>query len=531
MPVGSSYGTLRASFRWAIPESFNIGVACSDAHPAGDVALVEITPSGLREWTFGELSEQSNRFANALVGLGVEARNCVAFVLPQGGSAAIAHLGIYKLGAVALPLSALFGSDALRHRLVDSGARVVVTGAGMLEQVAQIAAEVDATVICDAPVAAPHRELHALLRDASPRFVSRDTAADDPAYLIYTSGTTASPKGVLHAHRSLLGHLPCLELGHDRFPQPGDRNWTPADWSWIGGLMDAVMPSLYLGVSVVAAPRAGFDPEWATRLIVDAGVRNAFIPPTALRLMKAAGVSLPPGTLRSMISGGETLGADVLAWGEERLGVTIAEMYGQSEANLLVGNAPSVFAPRPGSMGRPYPGHEVEVLGEDDAPAAPGEDGEIALRLPDPVAFLGYLGAQEATAAKTRDGWLRTGDVAQRDEEGYIWFRGRADDLIMSSGYRISPLEVEQCLLRHEAVAAVAVVGAADELRGQIVKAFVVPTAQVAPGEELGLELQAFVRARLAAYEYPRLIEFVDELPQTVTGKIRRSVLAGRAEA
>ena len=295
--------------------------------------------------------------------------------------------------------------------------------------------------------------------------------------------------------------------------------------------MDAVLPSLYYGVSIVAAPRARFDPEWAARLIVETRIRNAFIPPTALRLMKAAGVTVPEGTLRSVISGGETLGADVLEWGRESLGVTISEMYGQTEANLLVGNAPTLFPPRPGSMGRPYPGHDVGVIDDDGNDVEAGVDGEIALRLPDPVAFLGYFGAPEATAEKTRGGWLRTGDIARRDEDGYIWFLGRADDLIISAGYRISPLEVEQCLLAHDAVLSAAVVGVPDELRGQIVKAFVVPVPSATRGDELVQELQAFVRERLAAYEYPRAVEFVDELPQTVTGKIRRAVLAGRAAA
>ncbi|MGI8422260.1 MAG: AMP-binding protein [Gaiellaceae bacterium] len=505
-----------------MPERFNIGVACSDVHPGDDVALVEVGENDVREWTFGELSEQSNRCANALAALGVEPGARVAFVLPQGLAGAVMHLGVSKLGAVAMPLSALFGPDALRHRLADSGARVVVTSTAGAARVEPVAAEVGVHAIAEP-------ELAAMLVAASPELTPHDTAAEDPAYLIYTSGTTASPKGVLHAHRSLFGHLPCLELGHDRFPQPGDRTWTPADWSWIGGMMDAFLPSLYFGVSVVAAPRPRFDPQWAARLIVDTGIRNAFVPPTALRLMKAAGVMLPPGTLRSVISGGETLGADVLAWARESLGVTIAEMYGQSEANLLVGNAPALFPPRPGSMGRPYPGHDVEVLDDEGQPVARGVDGEIALRLPDPVAFLGYVGAPEATAEKTRGGWLRTGDIARRDEDGYIWFLGRADDLIISAGYRISPLEVEQCLLQHEAVASVAVVGAPDATRGQIVKAFVVPAETTTPGEELVRELQAFVRERLAAYEYPRAVEFVDELPQTVTGKIRRAVLAGRA--
>jgi acetyl-CoA synthetase len=526
--AGDDYRALHAGFRWRIPQRFNIGVACSDAHPPGDVALIDVAGSGARAWTYGELSGLSNRFANVLAGLGIERGDRVAFVLPQGISAALVHLGTYKSGAVALPLSGLFGPTALRHRLVDSRARLVVTGTLGAEVVVPVADELGVRSIVDGD--APG-SLSELLAAASPRFAARDTAAEDPAYLIYTSGTTASPKGALHAHRSLFGNLPCMEIGNQRFPQPGDRYWTPADWSWMGGLMDAFLPTLYYGLPLVAASRPRFDPEWAADVLVRHGVRNTFLPPTALRLLKAAEVSLPRGTLRSAISGGETLGADMLAWGSEALGVTVAEMYGQTEANLLVGNAPGVFEPRPGSMGRPYPGHDVAVVDAAGDRVAPGTEGEVALRLPDPVAFLGYFAAPAATEEKTRGGWLRTGDVARADEEGHLWFLGRSDDLIISAGYRISPLEVEQCLLAHGSVASVAVVGAPDETRGQIVKAFVVPRPHVTGDAALARELQVFVRDRLAAYEYPRTVEFVTELPETVTGKIRRAVLAGRADS
>jgi acetyl-CoA synthetase len=520
VPRLDRYDAIRRAFRWKVPARLNLGAACCDVHPPSSLALVE-AGDGRREWTYGELREQSNRFANALGGLGVVRGDRVAFALPQGASAAIAHLGTYKAGAVAVPLSELFGPDAVRHRLGDSGARLVVSGEATADVVGEVAAEVGTRVVHAA-------ELPRLLADASARFEAVDTAADDPAYLIYTSGTTAAPKGVLHAHRSLLGHLPCLELGNVGFPQPGDRYWTPADWAWMGGLMDAFLPSLFYGIPVVATSRARFDPEWAARLIVEERIRNAFVPPTALRLMKAAGVSVPPGTLRSTISGGEVVGADVLEWAREALGVTVAEIYGQTEANLLVGNAPGLLDVRPGSMGQPYPGHHVEVIGEDGEPLPPGEEGEIAVRLPDPVAFLEYLNAPAATAEKTRGGWLRTGDVAHRDEGGWLWFVGRADDLIISAGYRISPLEVEQCLLRHRAVAACAVVGAPDPTRGEVVKAFVVPAAGAEPGAALARDLQGFVRRSLAAYEYPRQVEFVSELPLTVTGKIRRSARKAR---
>ena len=517
---------LRAAFRWQLPPRFNIGVACSDAHPARAEALVERLPGGTRRtWTFGDLSERSNRFANALAGLGLARGDRVAQIVGQGAAAAAVHLGAYKAGCVVVPLSELHGSDAIRHRLADSDARLVVTGTQTEELVRDVTAGLGARVVVDAPRPAAGTLEH-LLAAASSSYDAVDTAADDPAYLIYTSGTTAAPKGVLHAHRSLFGHLPCVELGNDGFPQPGDRYWTPADWAWMGGLMDAFLPSLFYGVPLVATPRARFDPEWAVRLLDDEAVRNAFLPPTALRLMKNAGVRLRQGRLRSAISGGEVLGGDVLEWGREALGITIAEIYGQTEANLLVGNAPGVWEVRPGSMGRPYPGHDVEVVDGDGEPVADGEDGEVALRLPNPVAFLEYLNAPEATAAKTAGGWLRTGDVARRDADGWLWFVGRADDLIISSGYRIAPLEVEASLLSHPAVAAAAVVGVPDETRGQVVKAFVVPARDAEPGDRLAAALRAHVRDRLAAYEYPRQLEFVDALPQTVTGKIRRAALA-----
>lgn len=503
--VTDRYDGLRAAFRWRVPPRFNIGVACADVHLPDDLAVVETD----RELTFGRLAELSSRFANALRSLGIERGDRVALVLPQSVETAVCHCGVYKAGAVAVPMSELLGSDALLHRLGDSGARVVVSSEAVRERVAGAAAATDARLVVAGD------ELDRLLQDGSPRFEPVDTAADDPAYIVYTSGTTAAPRGALHAHRSLLGHLSGFELSHGGFPQAGDRFWTPADWAWIGGLMDALMPTLYHGRPIVAAPRTRFDPAWAARLVVEQGVRNVFVPPTALRLMKNADVRLPADTLRSAMSGGETLGADTLDWGRASLGVTIAEIYGQTEANYVVGNSPGAWPVRPGSMGRPYPGHDVQVI-----------DGEIAVRLPDPVAFLGYWNAPEATAAKTRDGWVRTGDLARQDDDGYLWFESRADDLILSAGYRILPLEVEACLLRHPAVAQVAVAGVPDALRGQVVKAFVVPRPGARPAVE---ELQAFVRERLAAYEYPRQVELVAELPLTVTGKIRRRALAENA--
>ncbi len=510
-----------------MPERFNVGVACADAQPAGATAL--ITPVEGREpvvHTFGELAALSNRLANGLRGLGVGAGDRVGIVLPQRVETLLAHLAVYKLGAVAVPMSVLFGYEALLHRLGDSGTCAVVTDGERLERVAEVAGLVGArVVVADDGAAAPHADFWALVADGADRLDPVATRPYDPALIIYTSGTTGPPKGALHGHRVLLGHQPGFRLSHDFFPQEGDVFWTPADWAWIGGLMNALLSSLFHGRPVVGAARGSFDPEWSAALIAEQHVRNVFLPPTALKLMRNAGVSLPAGTLRTVMSGGEVLGEEMLEWGRERLGVTVNEIYGQTEANYVVGNSWRVWPVRPGSMGLPYPGHDVVVLGPDGGHAQPGETGEVAVRAADPVVFLGYWQQPDATREKVPDEWLRTGDLAQRDEDGYLWFQGRIDDVISSAGYRIGPEEIEQCLLKHPAVALSAVIGVPDEVRGQVVKAFVQLVDGVAACERLEREIQQFVRERLAAYEYPRSIEFVDEIPLTVTGKIRRAEL------
>ena len=328
----------------------------------------------------------------------------------------------------------------------------------------------------------------------------------------------------------LLGHLPGVQLPHDFFPQPGDRFWTPADWAWIGGLMDVLMPSLHFGVPVVAGPGGRFDPEAAVGLLARHEVRNVFLPPTALRLLRQAGVApLALGArLRSLASGGEKLGDDVIEWGRSTFGLTVNEFYGQTEANLVVGNNARILPLRSGSMGQPIPGHEVSVLDESGEHAPPGGSGVIAIRRPDPVMFLGYWNNPAATSGKFRGDWLLTGDLGRRDEAGYLTYLGREDDLISSAGYRIGPSEVEDCLAKHPAVALCAVIGIPDPIRGEVVKAFVVPKPGQVPGVELERSIQAFVRARLAAHEYPRQIAFLDELPLTTTGKVRRRDLRER---
>jgi acetyl-CoA synthetase len=526
--AGLDYMRLRAEFRWRIPPRFNIGVACVDDQPPAAPALIAPAADGaLREYSFGEVAAQSNRLANGLRDVGIDQGDRVGIVLPQRVETLLSHVAVYKLGAVAVPMSVLFGYEALLHRLGDSGARAVITDDGCLERVAEAAEAAGGVqvILVEEPARPPHLSFTRLVMDGADRLDPVPTGADDPALIIYTSGTTGPPKGALHGHRVLLGHQPGFQLSHDFYPQEGDVFWTPADWAWIGGLINSLLSSLFHGRPVVGAARGAFDPEWSTSLIRTQGVRNVFLPPTALKMMRQADVALAAGTLRTVMSGGEVLGEEMLEWAREHLGVTVNEIYGQTEANYVVGNSSHLWPVRPGSMGMAYPGHDVAALDPAGAPAAAGETGEVAIRMPDPVAFLGYWNQPEATKAKVPDGWLRTGDLARVDGDGYLWFQGRIDDVISSAGYRIGPEEIEQCLLKHPAVALPAVIGVPDEFRGQAIKAFIRLVPGVEPSEDLKREIQSFVRRRLAAYEYPRWIEFVDEIPLTVTGKIRRSEL------
>jgi acetyl-CoA synthetase len=532
-----SYDDLFRRFRWRVPARYNIGVDVCDhwaAHEPERLAILHVHSDGRSERvTYGWLKEASDRFANVLRAHGVAPGERVAILLPQSPEVAAVHVGIYKLGAVALPLALLFGVEALAYRLQDSRASALVTNAQGLAKLAACrdrAPELKLVLSLDG-AADGALGFHETLQRASADFTPADTAADDPAMMIYTSGTTGQPKGALHGHRVLPGHLPGVEMPHDFFPQPGDLFWTPADWAWAGGLLNVLLPSLHFGVPVVSRRFDKFDPEEAYRLMARQGVRNAFIPPTALRMLRS--VNSPRGrhalALRSVGSGGESLGAETLEWGREALGLTINEFYGQTECNLVLASCAMLGVSRPGAIGKPVPGHEVAVIDEQGRPARPGETGQIAVRRPDPVMFLNYWGRPEETREKFVGDWMTTGDQGCVDEDGYFHFIGRDDDVITSSGYRIGPGEIENCLLGHPAVALAAAVGKPDPVRTEIVKAFVVLKEGYAASEALAADLQSFVRERLSAHEYPREIAFVDQMPMTTTGKIIRRLLRERA--
>ncbi|MEE4012884.1 AMP-binding protein [Roseibium sp. FZY0029] len=529
----ANYDALKETFRWPRPAKYNMAAAVSDqwaAQDPGRLAIRQVLEDGShRDWSHLALNRAANRFANALEGLGLNRGDRVALLLPQIPETAIAHLAAYKSGAIAVPLAALFGLEALRYRLSDSGARVLVTDSAGLAKLADIRSDLlglDLVISVDGPQTGVFG-FHDLLEKASDTYQTLATTPDDPALMIYTSGTTGQPKGVLHGHRVLLGHMPGIELSQNFLGRDGDLLWTPADWAWAGGLLNALFPALSLGVPVVCHASRKFDPEFAFHLLERQKIRNAFIPPTALKMLRA--VDSPAKrfnlTWRSVGSAGESLGRETYDWFAAEFGFKVNEFYGQTECNAVLGSAAALGVSRSGAIGKATPGHQVAII-DDDGRELPAETlGQIAIRRPDPVMFLEYWNKPEATREKFIGDWMITGDQGLMDEDGYVHFVGRDDDIITSASYRIGPGEIEDCLLKHPAIALAAAVGKPDPLRTEIVKAFIVLKPGETKSTALENDIRTFVRERLSAHEYPREIEFVSSLPMTTTGKIIRRKL------
>ena len=573
LPEG--YRRLHSSFGWQVPAQFNIAQACSQrwaARPdaASRIAIRNYADGALKgAWSYAQLQEQANRLSNVLIGLGVKQGDRVAIVMPQRFETAVAYMAVLQMGAVAMPLSMLFGPEALEYRLQNSEAVLVIADGLALPSLRMVRGTCPLlrNAIGLGPLYATQEVAEInyaeALASASSNFVGVVTSAADPAILIYTSGTTGNPKGALIPHRALIGNLTGFVCSQNWFGFDGKDNadskavfWSPADWAWTGGLMDALLPTLYFGCTIVA--QAGrFDPQGALELMGRCGVTHTFLFPTAIKaMMKAC-----PGTLRrsvqahyglklqALMSAGEAMGDAVFGYCEQQMGVVPNEMFGQTEINYIVGNCARAWKPKPGSMGMGYPGHRVAVIDEEGHECAVGVPGDVALNRfdihgdPDPIFFLGYWKAEAATQDKFTGDWCRTGDLAVRDAEGYLWYQGRSDDVFKSAGYRIGPGEIENCLVKHPAVANAAVVPKPDAQRGAVVKAYVVlaPDALAACGNstsaraalhaELTRALQNHVKGMLAPYEYPKEIEFVDALPMTTTGKVQRRVLRLQEQA
>ena len=540
-----SYANEYRNWRWQVPDQFNITSECAhrwamDAERASTVAIQWEDEDGRTDQvSYAELSELTHRFADALRSLGVNAGDRVAICLPQRIETAVSLFATLQLGAVAVPLTVLFGPEALAYRLGNAHCKVAICDDASLANVLGICSQLpdlQHVIACAGaadPAALSWNEISAA---GSAQTDVAATMADDAALIIYTSGTTGPPKGALIPHRALLGNLSGFRYSHNEFPQPGDVFWSPADWAWTGGLWDALLPTLYYGRTIVGY-RGRFDPERAFSLMERYNVTCTFLFPTALKMMMKA-VPWPQNRyqlkLRSVMSAGESVGEAVFNWVQRALGITLNEMFGQTELNYIVGNCSALWPARAGSMGRAYPGHQIAVIDVLGKAVPTGETGDVAVNRRDaqgdldPIFFLGYLNNEAGTRAKYSGDWCRTGDMAHMDVDGYLWYDGRSDDVIKSAGYRIGPAEIESCLIQHPAVALAAVIGKPDEERGAIVKAIIVLGAGYTASPELEAELAKHVRGRLAPYEYPKEFDFVSELPMTTTGKIQRKVLRDR---
>ena len=569
-----NYARMHAGFGWQVPEHFNIAQACCTRwaerrDAAGRTAIrAHGAAPGSQSLSYAQLQARANALSNLLVSLGVQRGDRVAIVMPQRFETAIAYMAVFQLGAVAMPLSILFGPDALEYRLQDSEAVVAICDENSIANLLEVRERCPALgKLIGVGDAATQADLgyEAEVARHDRGFAAAETKADDGAVLIYTSGTTGPPKGAFIPHRALIGNLPGFVCSQNWFGFDGRNNqdsdaifWSPADWAWTGGLMDALLPSLYFGRPIVAY-NGRFSPELAFTLMQEHGVTHTFLFPTALKAMMKA---YPEPRkqfklkLQGMMSAGEAVGDAVFAYCHDHLGVTVNEMFGQTEINYVVGNCSMNgntgggigWPARPNSMGRPYPGHRVAVIDDDGNECAAGTPGDVAVNRydihgdPDPVFFLGYWKNESATRNKYTGDWCRTGDLATRDADGYLWYQGRADDVFKAAGYRIGPSEIENCLVKHPAVINAAVVPKPDRERGALVKAFVVlapefanERAQQGAGAadfdaELVARLQAHVKGKLAPYEYPKEIEFIDSLPMTTTGKVQRRVLRLREE-
>jgi acetyl-CoA synthetase len=538
------YAALHAGFRWHVPARFNLAEVCcarwARETPGAIAVRCEHENGARRDYTYAELAAASARLAAALRRRGVERGDRVAIVMPQRFETAVTHMALYRLGAVAMPLSMLFGPEALEYRINDSGARAAIvdeSGIDNLLATRALCAQLSLLVAVGGAAGRGDVDWDGLLDEPGPILAPVDTAADDPAVLVYTSGTTGPPKGALLPQRVLIGNLPGFVCSQNWFPQDDAVFWSPADWAWTGGLMDALLPTLYFGREIVAY-QGRFAAETAFELLQRHRVTHTFLFPTALKaMMKAVPVPRERYTLglRAIMSAGEAVGDTVFAWCRDRLGVVPNEMFGQTEVNYIVGNSARRWPARAGSMGRPYPGHRVAVVDDEGRECPRGTPGDVALHRRDvhgdrdPVFFLGYWKRDDATLAKfTGDAdqsWCRTGDTAVMNEDGYLWYQGHSDDVFKAAGYRIGPSEIENCLVKHAAVANAAVVPKPDADRGAVVKAFVVLAPGYSPSLELERELQVHVRGKLAPYEYPKEIEFIDALPMTTTGKVQRRIL------
>src|SRR6266404_1495920 len=532
-----TFAELRAKHRWNIPADYNVAIDCLDRHVElrDKVALLYADDEGhTARYTFGQMIEASNRFANALRGLGIGRGDVVAIHTPQRPETAIAHIACYRLGAIALPISKLFGPDAIAYRLQNSSAKAI-----LMEP--ETVAKMDAVDRKDIPDfkhvivtdgAAGGVSFDDLMSKASPSFAMEKSSAEDPVLLMYTSGTTGNPKGVLHVARYVLGHNG-IDYSYN-YLRDGDLYYSPADWAWAGGLLDGLLAIWPYGIPVLAyRSKARFDPDVAFRLLEKHGATVGLYPPTALKTLREIKKPRDKFTklkLRCIVSGAEPVSPELSRWVDEELKVEFNQGFGQTEANYFIGTCGALEPYKLEPLGKPYPGHRVSVVDIEGNPVKNGDVGEIAIGRESPVVMKEYWKNPEAMKEKFKGEWCVTGDMGFADDEGYVYFQGRGDDVIKTSGYRVGPAEIEAKIIEVKGVASCAVIGVSDPQRGQAIKAFVKVMPGTDKSDALIREIQEHVKKKLAAHEYPRSIEFMDEFPMTVTGKVRRRDLRAAEE-
>ncbi len=535
LPIASSYDEIVEKFSWEIPEYFNIADGICDrwAEDEDRVAMTyEASDKQVTTYTFADMKNYSNQLSNLFASLGLNIGDRALVMLTQSPECAISHLACFKSGVVSCLASVLFGPDGIKYRLQGSEAKICITNSENLAKVKQIQGDcpdLKHIIVIDGNTDEQALPFWESLKSQSTQFGNVKTRSEDTAWISYTSGTTGLPKGVVMSHRTLLGNKPLFEYYYDYFPKDNDILWSPADWAWVAGFINIFLIGWYSGSQVVATSMQGFDAKDAFRIMEQHKITVSLLPPTVLKLLRQVDTEVTyENHLRIVLSGGEAVGKELALWADTRFGLTISEGFGQTECNGMIGTNPRLMDVRHGSLGKTMPGSECAIVDDEGAIVEPGVTGNIAIKRPHPAMFSEYLNDPAATADKFISDWMITGDLGECDKDGYFWFDGRKDDVITSSGYRIGPTEIEDCLLKSPAVNVAAVVGVKDEVRTEIVKAFIVLSEGVNPTEELAESLKDLVRNNLARHEVPRLIEFIDALPMTTTGKIMRRELRDR---
>lgn len=536
------YEKVREEFEWDVPEYYNFAFDAVDKQAEerpDELALISIDNSGenAQKHTFKDLKELSNKFANSLREIGLEKGDRAMVLVHRIPEWYVAVLGMIKLGVIPIPTPNLSVPKDIEYRVNQSEANTIVTDMANHEKVEEVRDDLDSLknhILVDGEK--ENWMSYKEMMDKASVELDRDeierTRSDDPLLIYFTSGTTSYPKMVLHTHSYPIGHTVTAKYVQDLRPE--DTNWTIADNGWAKTAWGKLFGQWIVGATVVQQNITGrFDPKKTLKILQDYSITTFCVPPTIYKMMINEDVDkYDLSQLRHSLSAGEPLNPDVIDKWEEYTGLRIYDYYGQTESVALVANYP-IMEVKAGSMGKPTPGHDVEVIDDEGNLMPVGEEGHIAVKVkPErpPGIFKEYWKDEEKTEEVFYGDWYYTGDKAYKDEDGYFWFVGRSDDVIKASGYRIGPFEVESALQEHPAVQENAVVGAPDEIRGKVVKAYIILNEGYEASDELKKELQDHVKKVTAPYKYPRHVEFVEELPKTISGKIRRTELRDWSE-